>query len=83
MENNEITKVVEDETQIEDIVVREDSGIGTGAAIAIGACLACAVGAAVKGAQWLIGRFKAKKELRAPENEIEVTDEDIEEIVTK
>lgn len=83
MENNEIMEVVEDETQIEDIVVRENSGIGTGAAIAIGAGLACAVGAAVKLGQKLVAWYKAKKELHVPENEIEVTDEDIEEIAAK
>ena len=82
MEDNEIIEVVEEET-IDDVVVREDNGLGTGIAIAIGAGLACAVGVGIKLGKKAIAWFKSKKELRQPDHEIEVTEEDLEEVVTK
>lgn len=83
MENNEIMEVVETEAMDEDIVVRENSGIGTGAAIAIGAGLACAVGACVKLVKWGVAKIKAKKELSEVDECVEAEEEDLEDVDAK
>lgn len=60
----------------------EETGIGTGVAMLIGAGLTLAVGAAVKVGKKLYAKYKAKKELRKPNDDdaVEVTDEDIENV---
>ena len=60
----------------------EETGMGTGVAMLIGAVLTLAVGAAVKVGKKLYAKYKAKKELRKPNDDdiVEVTDEDIENV---
>ena len=60
----------------------EETGMGTGVAMLIGAGLTLAVGAAVKVGKKLYAKYKTKKELRKPndDNIVEVTDEDIENV---
>ena len=60
----------------------EETGMGTGVAMLIGAGLTLAVGAAVKFGKKGIDYVKAKKALRKPEEgfEVEVTDEDIKKV---
>lgn len=57
----------------------ESSGLGTGAAMLIGAGLTLATTAAIKLGKNLYAKYKAKKELRKPEEgkAVEVTDEDV------
>jgi hypothetical protein len=83
MENNELMNW--EETEIMDDVVVEDekSGIGTCAAMLIGAGLTLAVGAGVKLVKKGIAAYKAKKELRKPDKTVVVDDKDIEEIAAK
>lgn len=82
MENNEIM-INEDIEVMDDTIVAEDgSGIGTGMAMLIGAGLAFAVGGAVKLGKKLYAKAKAKKELKKPEKEVLVEDEDLEEIAS-
>ena len=60
----------------------EETGMGTGVAMLIGAGLTLAVGAAVKVGKKLYAKYKAKKELRKPNDDdvVEVTDEGIENV---
>ena len=60
----------------------EETGMGTGVAMLIGAGLTIAVGAAVKVGKKVYAKYKAKKALRKPDddNVVEVSDEDIENI---
>ena len=60
----------------------EETGMGTGMAMLIGAGLTLAVGAGIKVGKKVHAKIKAKKELRKPDDdeEIEVTDEDIEKV---
>ena len=57
----------------------EETGMGTGVAMLIGAGLTIAVGAAVKVGKKVYAKYKAKKALRQPDddNVVEVSDEDI------
>lgn len=82
MENNEIMNYEEIEI-MDDIVAEEKPGIGTGAAMLIGAGLAFAVSAGVKLVKKGIAAYKAKKELRKPDKEIEVDPEDLAEVAAK
>jgi len=75
MDNNEIMN--EGIEVIEDVVVDEGTGIGAGKAMLIGLGVTIAVCAAVKLGKKLYGKYKAKKELRQPDNEIEVEPEDL------
>ena len=60
----------------------EETGMGTGVAMLIGAGLTLAVGAAVKVGKKVYAKYKAKKELRKPNDDdvVEVSDEDIENV---
>lgn len=80
MENNELMNVEEIEVMDDVVVAEEKSGIGTGAAMLIGAGLTLAVSAGVKLVKKGIAAYKAKKEIRKPDHEVLVEDEDIEEI---
>lgn len=82
MENNEIMINEEFENVSDIIVADEESGIGTGMAVLIGAGLALAVGGAVKVGKWAFAKLKAKKELRQPDKEIIVDPDEIEEIAS-
>lgn len=82
MENNEIMINEEIEVMDNEIVADGGSGIGTGMAMLIGAGLAFAVGGAVKAGKWAIAKFKAKKELKKPDEEVVVEDEDLEKIAS-
>ena len=77
MENNEVMNYEEIEVMDDAVVAEESSGIGTGVAMLIGAGLAFAVGAGVKLAKKAYAACKAKKELRKPDKEIIVEDEDL------
>lgn len=74
------------EDEVMDVAIEpvetEDSGISTGAALAIGAGLAAAGIAVVKLVKKMVAKHKAKKELHLVDEDdfIEVTDEDIEEV---
>jgi hypothetical protein len=78
------TEVMESEFDTFDME-NEESGISTGAAMLIGAGLTLATTAIVKLGKKLWAKHKAKKELRQPDEgqNVEVTDEQIEEIVVK
>lgn len=83
MENEYMNYEETMETEVEtEEVETEKSGIGTGKALLIGAGLAAAAVAAVKFGKSMYAKIKVKKELRRPAegDEVEVTDEDIEEI---
>lgn len=82
MENNEIMINEEVEVMDDNIVADGGSGIGTGMAMLIGAGLAFAVGGAVKLGKKLIAKAKANKELKKPEKEVLVEDEDLEAIAS-
>lgn len=71
MENNEIMNFEDVEVMDADIEVCEDSGIGTGVAMLIGAGITAAVGAGVVLGKKLVAKWKAKKELKKPEKEIQ------------
>ena len=76
--------VMDTEIEATDMEI-EDSGIGTGMAMLIGAGLTLATTAIVKLGKKAYAAYKAKKELRQPdEGEIvEVSDEQIEEVTVK
>lgn len=82
MENNEI--MINEEIEVLDNHIVEDdgNGIGTGMAMLIGAGLAFAVGGAVKLGKIVCAKIKAKKELKQPDKEVLVEDEDLEEIAS-
>lgn len=82
MENNEIMINEEIEVMDDHIVADDGNGIGTGMAMLIGAGLAFAVGGAVKAGKWAIAKIKAKKELKKPDKEVLVEEEDLEEIAS-
>lgn len=82
MENNEIMNEVMD-TVIEDVVVDTIPAKGTGMTVAIVAGVTLAVGAGVVLAKKAIGKYKAKKEMRQPDKEIDVEDEDLIEVVVE
>ena len=82
MENNEIMINEEVEVMDDAIVADNGSGIGTGMAMLIGAGLAFAVGGAVKLGKKLYTKAKAKRELKKPDKEILVEEEDLEEIAS-
>lgn len=83
MENNEIMNYDEIEVMDDVVVAEEGSGVSTGVAMLIGAGLALAVGAGVKLGKKVCAKIKAKKELRKPDKEIIVDEEDLEDVVTK
>lgn len=80
---NEIMNYNEEETTMDEITnyeaESEETGIGTGVAMLIGAGLTLATTAAVKLGKKLWQSHKAKKELRKPDEDspVEVTDEKI------
>ena len=80
---NEIMNYNEEDTTMDEITNYEDeteeTGIGTGVAMLIGAGLTLATTAAVKLGKKLWQLHKAKKELRKPDEDspVEVTDEKI------
>lgn len=82
MENNEIMNEVMD-TVIEDVVVDTVPAKGTGMTVAIVAGVTLAVGAGVVLAKKLYGKYKAKKEMRQPDKEIVVEDEELIEVVVE
>jgi len=83
MENNEIMNYEEIEVMDNDVVADDATGVGTGVAMLIGAGLTLAVGAGVKLAKKLYTDYKAKKELRQPDKEINVDPEDVDAVATK
>ena len=83
MENNEIMNYDEIEIMDDAVVADERSGIGTGSAMLIGAGLALVVSAGFKLGKKVYAKIKAKKELRKPNKEIIVDDEDLEEVAAK
>ena len=84
MENNEIIMNEEVEFENETVVVEEEpAGIGTGAAIAIGAGVIAAVGAAVAFGKKAIEAWKSKREVQKPDKEIEVDPEVVEAVATE
>ena len=82
MENNEIMNEGM-ETVIEEVVMDEPVGIGTGKAMLIVTGLTLAVGAGVVLGKKLYTAYKAKKELRQPDKEVVVEPEDVEEVTLK
>ena len=82
MENNEIMNYEEIEI-MDDVVAEEKTGVSTGVAMLIGAGLTLAVSAGVKLVKKGIAAYKAKKELRKPDTEIEVGPEDLAEVAAK
>lgn len=79
MENNEM--IYEEIDVMDDAVVADEgSGIGTGVAMLIGAGLTFAVGAGVKLAKKGIAKWKEKKEMKKPEEPVEVDPAKVEEV---
>lgn len=83
MDNNEIMNYDEIEIVDDAMMADEKTGISTGAAMLIGAGLTFVVGAGVKLAKKLVAAHKAKKELKKPEGEVLVDEQDIEKVVSK
>lgn len=83
MENNEIMNYEDIEVMNDEVVADEGTGIGAGIGMLIGAGLTLAVGAGVKLAKKLYADHKAKKELRQPDEAIEVEPEDVEAVAAK
>ena len=83
MENNEIMNYEDIEVMDDEIVAEEKTGMSTGTAMLIGAGLTLAVTAGVKMAKKAWAKYKAHKELKKPDKEIQVEPEDIEEVATK
>lgn len=81
MENNEI--IVMDEIIDETVVADGGKSLGTGTAILIGIGVAAAIGAGVALGKKVSAWIKAKKELRKPDRDVVVEDEDLEEVVAK
>lgn len=82
MENEEMMNYEDMDSEVETAEVEsEDSGIGTGAAMLIGAGLTIAVAAAVKFGKKVYAKIKAKKEAKeatADDHDFVIpTDEDI------
>ena len=82
MENNEIMNYEEIDVMDDAVMADEGSGIGTGVAMLIGAGLTFAVGAGVKLAKKGIAKWKEKKELKKPEQEVSVDPAKVEEVAT-
>ena len=70
MENNNEIMNFEDIEVMDNIELCEDSGIGTGVAMLIGAGIAAAAGGVVVLAKKGIAAWKARKELNKPDKEI-------------
>lgn len=83
MENNEIMKYEETEIVDDVVVAEEKSGVGTGTKLLIAAGVIAAGTAVVKLVKKGIAKWKAKKELRQPDEEIEVDFEDVEDIAAE
>ena len=83
MENNEIMNYEDIEVMDTDVEVCEDSGIGTGVAMLIGAGITAAVGAGVVLGKKLVAKWKAKRELKKPEGEVQVDESKVVEVATK
>lgn len=81
MENNEV--MVMDEIIDETVVADGGKSLGTGTAILIGLGVAAAIGAGVALSKKVGAWIRAKKELRKPDREVEVDDEDLENVVAK
>ena len=75
MENNEIMN--EGIEMMEEVVIDEGTGMKTGTAVLIGAGLALAAYAGTKLVKKVYAAYKAKKELRKANEEIEVTPDDM------
>lgn len=71
------------EAMVEEVVVDEATGIGSGKIMLVCAGLTLAVGAGVMLAKKLYTNYKAKKELRQPDKEIEVDPEDVEAVAAE
>lgn len=84
MENNIMFEETNYNEVMPEVETTEESGMGTGLAMLIGAGVVAAGAAVVKLTKIGIAKWKAYKELRKPAEEepIEVDDEDIEEITT-
>lgn len=80
MENNEIMNYEEIDVMNDEVVAEGNSGIGTGVAMLIGAGLTFAVGAGVKLAKKGIAAWKAKKEMKTPDQPVEVDPAKVEEV---
>ena len=83
MENNEIMNFEAVDMSDDMIMEGEGTGISTGGAMLIGAGLTLAIGAGIKLAKKGWAYLKAKKELKQPDHEVVVEDQDIERVVTK
>ena len=82
MENNEIMEMDEImDIEVIDMEPEERSGLSTGGAMLIGAALTAATVAVVKLGKKAWAKYKAHKELRKPDREVEVDDDDIAEVV--
>ena len=83
MENNEM--IMNEEMDIMDDVIMEEenSSLPTALAMAIGAGLTLAVGAGVGLAKKGIAAWKARKELKKPDHEIEVDPDEVVELATE
>ncbi len=82
MENNEIMEMNDVEVfDCEIVDTEERSGLSTGGAMLIGAVLTAATVAVVKLGKKAWAKYKAHKELRKPDHEIEADDEDITDVV--
>ena len=72
------------ETEAQSVEMEADnSGIGTGMAMLIGAGLTLATTAIVKLGKKAWAAYKAKKELRKPDKEVIVDDQDLVDVATK
>ncbi len=80
MESNELMTMEEVEIMDDVVVAEEKSGIGTGAAMLIGAGLTLAVTAGVKLVKKGIKAIKAKKEAKKAEDDYVQVDEPAEEV---
>lgn len=82
MENNEIMEMDEVmDVEVIDMEPNDRSGLSTGGAIAVGVVLTAAAAGVVKLGKWAWGKYKTHKELRKPDYDVEVSDEDIEDVV--
>lgn len=82
MENNEIMNEVMD-TVIDDVVVDAAPVKGTGTTVAIVAGVTLALGVGVALVKKVYDKYKAKQEMRQPDKEIVVDDEDLIEVVVE
>lgn len=80
MENNEIMNYEETGMDVVDVVETENSGMSTGAAIAVGAGLTLAIGVGVKLVKKGISWFKAKREARRYGEDDAATEKDVEDV---